>query len=121
MIFFTEFPNFLPIFLYFWIRKIDFLKIVLQVVDSEMENFKSKHLYITKKLYICSVVKNDTAVKWSELRRIAEEKGWYLLRNGSNHDIYAHPDNPNRIMIGRHGKEEIPNGTFSKLKKQIGL
>ncbi len=29
-------------------------------------------------------------MKWSELRRKAERNGWYLLRNGANHDIYAH-------------------------------
>lgn len=60
-------------------------------------------------------------MKWNELRRMAEEKGWYLFRNGGSHDIYAHKDKPGRILIGRHGKEEIPNGTFSKLKKQIGI
>ena len=43
-------------------------------------------------------------MKWSELKRIAEEKGWKLMRHGSNHD-----------------KEEIKNGTAHKLFKQIGI
>ncbi|MBR5956962.1 MAG: type II toxin-antitoxin system HicA family toxin [Salinivirgaceae bacterium] len=60
-------------------------------------------------------------MKWSELRRIAERSGWYLLRNGRKHDIYAHPDKDFIIEIGRHDKEEIKTGTFSKLKKQIGF
>ena len=30
-------------------------------------------------------------MKWNELRRIAESHGWFLLRTGGNHDIYAHP------------------------------
>ena len=60
-------------------------------------------------------------MKWSELRRIAERKGWFLLKNGKKHDIYKHPDSLDRIEIGRHGKEEIPYGTFCKLKKQIGF
>jgi predicted RNA binding protein YcfA (HicA-like mRNA interferase family) len=25
------------------------------------------------------------------------------------------------LLIGRHGKEEIKNGTFYKIKKQIGF
>lgn len=60
-------------------------------------------------------------MKWNELRKIAENYGWRLLRNGSSHDIYAHPDKPGRLLIGRHGKEEIKNGTFNALKKQIGF
>lgn len=60
-------------------------------------------------------------MKWNELRKIAEKTGWYLWRNGANHDIYRHPEKPYQIQIGRHGKEEIKNGTFSKLKKQIGF
>ena len=60
-------------------------------------------------------------MKWSELRRIAEKRGWYLYRNGSKHDIYRHPDKDDLIIIGRHDKEEIRKGTFNKLKKQIGF
>ena len=62
-------------------------------------------------------------MKWNELKRIAEAKGWRLYRNGSNHDVYRHPDKPEsgNIYIGRHGKEEIRPGTFDRLKKQIGF
>ena len=60
-------------------------------------------------------------MKWNELRKIAEAYGWRLVRHGSNHDVYGHPDKVYRIQIGRHGKEEIKNGTFNKLKKQIGF
>lgn len=58
-------------------------------------------------------------MKWNELRRIAERNGWSLIRYGSNHDIYGHPDKDYSIQICRHGSEEIANGTFHKLKKQI--
>ncbi len=60
-------------------------------------------------------------MKWNELRKIAEAHGWRLWRNGSSHDIYRHPDKKEVLLIGRHGKEEIKNGTFNKLKKQIGF
>ena len=60
-------------------------------------------------------------MKWSELRRIAEKNGWRLYRNGSRHDLYRHPDKDYPIEIGRHDKEEIKNGLFYKLKKQIGF
>jgi predicted RNA binding protein YcfA (HicA-like mRNA interferase family) len=60
-------------------------------------------------------------MKWSELRRIAERKGWSLLRNGRRHDIYCHKDKDYQIEIERHDSQEIKPGLFYKLKKQIGL
>lgn len=60
-------------------------------------------------------------MKWSELRKKAIKSGWFLHRNGANHDIYRHPDKDYEIQLARHDKQEIPNGTCSKLKKQIGL
>lgn len=60
-------------------------------------------------------------MKWSELRRIAERKGWELIRNGSRHDIYGHADKDFEIQIERHGSQEIKTGLYHKLKKQIGF
>jgi predicted RNA binding protein YcfA (HicA-like mRNA interferase family) len=41
-------------------------------------------------------------MKWSELRKIAEKKGWYLYRCGGKHDIYLHKDKDYPIVIERH-------------------
>lgn len=60
-------------------------------------------------------------MKWSELRRKAESKGWYLYRRGARHDIYRHPDKDFEIQIGRHASEEVKKGLESKLRKQIGF
>lgn len=60
-------------------------------------------------------------MKWNELRKIAEKRGWYLHRNGASHDIYKHPEKSYPILIGRHGTQEIAKGTFQDLKKKIGF
>jgi predicted RNA binding protein YcfA (HicA-like mRNA interferase family) len=62
-------------------------------------------------------------MKWSELRKIAERKGWYLVRNGANHDVYMHPERTKDdiLYIARHGSKEIAQGTYVKIKKQVGL
>jgi predicted RNA binding protein YcfA (HicA-like mRNA interferase family) len=60
-------------------------------------------------------------MKWSELRRIAEQNDWYLERHGANHDIYRHKEKDFPILIGRHKSEEIKKGTYYDLKKQIGF
>jgi predicted RNA binding protein YcfA (HicA-like mRNA interferase family) len=60
-------------------------------------------------------------MKWNELRRIAEDKGWYLIRCGAKHDIYAHPQKEGQLAIERHGSEEVKTGIYYKLKRQIGF
>ncbi|MDR2586205.1 MAG: type II toxin-antitoxin system HicA family toxin [Prevotellaceae bacterium] len=60
-------------------------------------------------------------MKWSELRRIAERNGWYLVRYGREHDVFGHPDKDYRITIERHGSKEVKSGLYYKLKRQIGF
>jgi hypothetical protein len=56
-------------------------------------------------------------MKWSELRKKAIFHGWYLLRNGKEHDIIAHPDKAFTIQIARHDSKEVEYGLHQKLKK----
>lgn len=60
-------------------------------------------------------------MKWSELRKKATNNGWYLVRNGRKHDIYAHPEKDYEIQIERHNSQEVRNGLFAKLKNQINF
>lgn len=60
-------------------------------------------------------------MKWSELKKLAIRNGWKLKRHGSCHDIYCHPDKDYFIEIGRHESEEVKNGTYAKIKNQIGV
>jgi len=60
-------------------------------------------------------------MRWGELQKIALADGWILKRHGSNHDIYYHPNKEGLLLISRHSSEEIKNGTYNKLKKQIGF
>lgn len=60
-------------------------------------------------------------MKWSELKRKATKKGWFLIRNGKEHDIFGHPDKDFEIQIPRHDSHEVKTGLYNKLKKQIGL
>jgi predicted RNA binding protein YcfA (HicA-like mRNA interferase family) len=60
-------------------------------------------------------------MKWSEIRRIAEKKGWRLYRHGGKHDIYIHPDKDYPIEIERHDSQEVRHGLYNKLKKQLGF
>ncbi len=59
-------------------------------------------------------------MKWNELRKLAELQGFKFKKHGGNHDVYEN-DKGIIILIGRHGSQEVPTGTCTKVKKQIGL
>ena len=62
-------------------------------------------------------------MKVSELRRILEANGWYIVRHGANHDLYAHSlhaDEP-PIPVSRHTAKEMKKGTALSILKKTGL
>ena len=60
-------------------------------------------------------------MKGSELLRRIKKVGWYLVRHGSEHDLYGHDDHPGvLIAIPRHGSKEVPTGTANNILKQAG-
>jgi len=64
---------------------------------------------------------NAIIMKWSELRKIVEAKGWIFSRHGSRHDIYLHPEHEEPLQIERHWSQEIRKGLYKKIKKQVGF
>jgi len=55
-------------------------------------------------------------MKGSELLRRIKKVGWYLVRHGSEHDLYGHDDHPGvLIAIPRHGSKEVPTGTANNI------
>ena len=62
-------------------------------------------------------------MKVSELRRMLEKNGWYIHRNGANHDMYRHSERPTEpsIPVSRHMTEELKKGTEISILKKAGL
>lgn len=58
-------------------------------------------------------------MKWSEFKRLATERGWYLYRHGRQHDIYRHAGRSDELQIERHWSQEIRPGLKKKILKQI--
>lgn len=59
-------------------------------------------------------------MKWKELIKIATEKGYRFYAHGKKHDIYVN-DNGERLIVERHGSQEIRKGLMNSLKKQLGI
>lgn len=57
-------------------------------------------------------------MKWKELIKIAVDKGYRFYAHGKKHDIYVN-DQGERLIIERHGSQEIRSGLMKKLKKQL--
>ena len=58
-------------------------------------------------------------MKWSELRRLAEQNGWVLIRFGKKHNAYQ--KGSKRVFFERHTSQEIRNRLYHKLLKQLDL
>lgn len=71
-------------------------------------------------LYICiDQLRKEVNLKWSELIKIAESKGYKFKRHGANHDIYEKDGEP--LVIPRHQQKEILPGLYKSLKKKLGF
>ncbi|MDF0693000.1 type II toxin-antitoxin system HicA family toxin [Aquirufa ecclesiirivi] len=57
----------------------------------------------------------------NELLKILKNDGWYLYRNGANHDLYRHPIKLGQLVIPRHASKEMANGTWASILKAAGL
>ena len=60
-------------------------------------------------------------MKWSELIKIATAKGYKFYAHGKKHDIYVNETTGERLIVERHGNQEIRKGLMNALKKQIGF
>jgi len=58
-------------------------------------------------------------VRRSELIRFLVDRGCYLKRHGSRHDIYANPATGRQAPIPRH--KEIKESLVRLVQKQLGL
>ena len=58
-------------------------------------------------------------MKWSEVRRKAEEDGWVLVRFGRNHDLYE--KNGKLLLMERHSSAEVSGKVYYRIRKQLDL
>ena len=57
----------------------------------------------------------------AELLKLLKKLGCTFIRNGGRHDIYFSPITGKQFPVGRHNKEEVPNGTLQNILKCAGL
>jgi len=57
----------------------------------------------------------------AELLKLLKKNGCTFIRDGGRHDIYFSPITGKQFPVGRHNKEEVPNGTLQNIFKCAGL
>ena len=57
----------------------------------------------------------------SELVRLLREAGFVLREHRKKHDLWAHPSSRRRVMVPRHGKQELSAGLFHRMLRDAGL
>ncbi|MCA1758990.1 MAG: type II toxin-antitoxin system HicA family toxin [Bacteroidales bacterium] len=52
--------------------------------------------------------------------RLLEKNNRYIERT-KRHHIYSHPTKKGKIPVGKHGTQEVPNGTLNSIMKMAGF
>jgi predicted RNA binding protein YcfA (HicA-like mRNA interferase family) len=60
-------------------------------------------------------------VKSSELVRILQKDGWFVVRQTGSHMIMEHPIKMGKIVCPFHSSQEVGKGLASKILKDAGL
>jgi predicted RNA binding protein YcfA (HicA-like mRNA interferase family) len=60
-------------------------------------------------------------MKASEMIRLIESDGWFLIRQTGSHRIYRHAVKPGTVIIPAHGSKELQKGTEMSIRKQAGI
>ncbi len=59
--------------------------------------------------------------KYREFRRQLKDEGWAIKSQEGSHEQWVHPTKPGKVTVAGHENEDIPKGTYRKMKKQAGI
>jgi predicted RNA binding protein YcfA (HicA-like mRNA interferase family) len=61
-------------------------------------------------------------MNYNELTKLMKLAGWRFYRSGKgSHQIWKHPERPNKIAVPDHGSKEIDPRLVQGIKKQAGI
>lgn len=60
-------------------------------------------------------------MKVSEVIRLIQSDGWFLVRTRGSHRQFHHPVKAGTVMVAGKPSQDIPPGTLNSILKQAGL
>jgi predicted RNA binding protein YcfA (HicA-like mRNA interferase family) len=59
--------------------------------------------------------------KYKEIRQALVEAGWSVVRQRGSHEVWAHPDRGERIVVAGKESDTVPVGTLGSIRRASGL
>jgi predicted RNA binding protein YcfA (HicA-like mRNA interferase family) len=59
--------------------------------------------------------------KYKEVRRALLDAGWHVIRQRGSHEIWAHPDRDQRLVVAGKDSDTVPMGTLGSIRRASGL
>jgi predicted RNA binding protein YcfA (HicA-like mRNA interferase family) len=59
--------------------------------------------------------------KYSEVRRALLDAGWHVIRQRGSHEIWAHRDHDQRLVVAGKDSDTVPVGTLGSIRRASGL
>jgi predicted RNA binding protein YcfA (HicA-like mRNA interferase family) len=64
---------------------------------------------------------HNSAVKVSEVLRMLNDDGWYLVVTRGSHRQFKHLHKPGRVTVPGKPSDELAPGTLNSIRKQAGF
>jgi predicted RNA binding protein YcfA (HicA-like mRNA interferase family) len=59
--------------------------------------------------------------KFKEVRRSLLDAGWQVIRQRGSHEMWAHPDRDQRLVVAGKDSDTVPVGTLGGIRRASGL
>lgn len=60
-------------------------------------------------------------MKYSEVKKLLKKNGCYILREGTNHEMWYSPKTGKTFPVSRHNSQDAKSGTLKSILKDAGL
>lgn len=61
------------------------------------------------------------AKKYKAVRNALTDAGWSVVRQSGSHEVWAHPDRDQRIVVAGKDNDTVPVGTLGSIRRASGL
>jgi predicted RNA binding protein YcfA (HicA-like mRNA interferase family) len=63
----------------------------------------------------------QVAKKYREVRQALSDAGWTVVRQRGSHEVWAHPDRRERVVVAGKDSDTVPTGTLGSIRRATGL
>lgn len=61
------------------------------------------------------------AKTYREVRKALIHAGWQLVRQRGSHEVWAHPDRAQRLVVAGKESDTVPAGTLGSIRRASGI